>query len=171
MSVDLSWGIPGEDFRQLTERFTNLERSFDDFREPFGDMMGVLEDEARYRFASQGAHGTGEKWHKLDTWYAARKAAKYGTRPILMASGALARSLTDRKDPNALAVIKKLEMARGSKLQVGKAGEWNLGLLHQLGAPRANLPIRRILALSKRAQGQISDIFARWFYRQGEGRI
>lgn len=169
MVADFEWRVPGEGFRRLGRRFTNLEDAFTDYRDLWPDVMGVIEDEMRFRFATEGRQGTGRPWAALSESYEPVKLAKWGNRPILVASGALADSLTNRDAAGAIAVMEPLQMIRGTDLQVGSADQWNLGLLHHFGAPRANLPARIIMVLSGVAQNRITRIIADWLRRRGRG--
>jgi hypothetical protein len=158
---DLRWDVAGE--TQLRRRFTHLERSFDDLREPFTGALGVIEDETRHQFGAEGDPA----WAPLSAAYADRKQRRWGHVTKLIASGALALSLIERWAKGAIVEIEPDYLRRGTSLLVGKARKWNLGLLHQRGT--RTMPARKPLRLRASAQDRILRIFRDWFWRQGEG--
>ncbi len=78
----------------------------------------VLEGSLRRQFDTQGANSGG--WAALSPAYAKSKAVQYPGQPILRASGALYRSLTDPFDSNAIFLIRPTEMVRGTRLPYAK---------------------------------------------------
>jgi phage gpG-like protein len=170
MVLDLSWQVSGE--AQFHERFDRIERAFDDLREPLTDIMGVVEEEAAHQFRTEGEPA----WAKLREPYATRKRRRWGATGILVASGALRASLTNRHARGAIFEVTRTSMRRGTSLTVGSKHKWNLGLIHQLGAPRVRtadgkgLPKRPPLRLRATAQRKMSKIIVDWLYRKGEGR-
>lgn len=162
MVFDLHWEVAGD--VQLGRRFTDLERSFDDFSEPLTEAMGVVEEENEHQFQSEGDPG----WPELSDQYAARKRRIWGDKPIMEASRALRRSLTDRSAAGAIAEVTPTMMRRGTGLEVGTKRKWNLGLVHQK-PKRKGAKERPTMRLRKRAQQRITRIFHDWFGRHGEG--
>jgi phage gpG-like protein len=163
-AIDIEIAAPN--MTPLHARFTNLEIRLTDFREPFGKVVDVLDDEARHQFSSEGD----PRWPALSDAYKARKQRAVGHTALLVWSGALALSLIERWARGAITVIEPLEMRRGTSLQVGKKRRWNLGLIHQVGAPRAQVPPRPPLMLRKTARSRIRDIFEKWLNSLGEGK-
>jgi len=148
--------------------FENLDRRFNDFRPAFRQMVPVIEEENRHRFEVEGDPPW--KPYKKDKQghdaYRRYKLRQVGHDWLLMWSGALAASLTRSGAKGAIVRIGKLELARGTGLQVGKGGEWNLGLLHHEGAPRANLPARPIMVLREQAQLRLIEIFSDFLWQE-----
>lgn len=136
-----------------------------DFSKPLTEAMGVVESENQYQFDVEGA----PRWKKLSDAYKARKRRIFGFTNKLVATGALFASLVKRWAAGAIAVVTPDEMRRGTSLTVGTKRRWNLGLIHQLGAPRASIPARPMMRLRRRAQAAIVGIFHRWLTELGEG--
>lgn len=67
-------------------------------------------------FGSEGAQGASGKWEPLSVPYAARKTKKWGSVPILQASGRLYKSLTQRGGPDAVYETAPQEMTIGTKV-------------------------------------------------------
>lgn len=69
--------------------------------------------ELKEQFSSEGAAGVGGKWKELSSPYKERKAKKYGSVPILQATGKLYRSLT-RDGGDSVVDYQPLEMSLGT---------------------------------------------------------
>jgi phage gpG-like protein len=161
-SFDLNWTIAGE--RQLARRFTRLAMTLSNYARPLARMArDVIYPEIRHQFQAEGDPG----WDPLSAAYAAWKARKYPGKPKLQATGALLASLTNRRAKHAIYTLTKDELIIGTSLRTPD-GEWNLGLLHQLGAPKAKLPARPMMRLRESAQTRAVEIFARWLWEEGQ---
>ena len=162
-NVSLEWSIAGHvEFRRP---FVDLDRRFRDLRPAFRDMMDVVEDETRHQFDVEGD----PPWAALNEQYAARKLAKHGHQTKLIVTAALALSLIERWAPGSIARISKLEMARGTALQVGKSKGWNLGLIHQLSAPRVGqhgIPARPMMVVRPEAQTKLTTILSDYLWEE-----
>lgn len=160
-SFNLNWEIAGE--RQLARRFTHLALAPTNFKKPLARMArDVIYPEIRHQFESEGNPG----WAALSAHYRSWKALHYPGKPKLVATGKLKASLTNRKAAGAIYRLTKEELVIGTNLKTPD-GEWNLGLIHQLGAPRASIPARPMMRLRASAQTQAVMIFSEWLYAEG----
>ena len=154
----ISWEIAGE--VQLSRTLTRLALDLHDFREPLKRVgKEVVYPEIKHQF---DVEGDPTKWPALSPGYARWKARHYPGVPMLTAKGGLRRSLTYKGAPGAIYDLTKEQLAIGTSLQT-PGGKWNLGLIHQLGAPRAHIPARPMLKLRVAAQGRAVAIFSDWF--------
>ncbi|HJN17660.1 MAG TPA: phage virion morphogenesis protein [Armatimonadota bacterium] len=160
---DFSYTVAGE--RQVSGLFPRLETQLSDFTEPLTEIMGGVEDETGHQFGQEGE----PDWDDLEPRYEAQKRKRWGEQPILQASHALMLSLTDRSHKDAVAEVTPLSMRRGTSITVGTGRHWNLGLIHQLGAPRANIPARPMMRIRRAFQILARSILADWLFDQGEG--
>lgn len=160
-SFDLNWTVAGE--RQLARRFTVLAMNLSNYARPLARMArDVIYPEIRHQFQSEGD----PQWDALSAAYRRWKALHYPGKQILQATGALLASLTNRRAPHAIYSLTKTMLVIGTDLRTPD-GDWNIGLLHQLGAPRASLPARPMLRLRASAQTRAVEIFARWLWEEG----
>lgn len=123
-----------------------------------GESIAAMATEA---FSNPGLRP--ESWPPLKPETLARKAKKkYGSEP-LVASGALARS------PRVVRTISY--SANEHSVVVGsdrRAGSYSLAGIHQLGAPKANIPARPFFPFSAdgkatpAAIGRVKEILLRW---------
>lgn len=121
--------------RQLDRALTRLNNSVQDLSEVFE----ALGEDFRASEAQQFAHEGYGDWPPLSPGYAITKRRRWGDKPILQASGALRSAITERWTPGNVTIIKPQEAAFGVNL--GKA----YPRFHQTGAPRANLPQRKVI--------------------------
>lgn len=156
-SYQLRWEVAGQ--VQLSRTFTRLALDLRDLREPLRQVAhDVIYPEIRHQFDHDGEPA----WPGLSPGYARLKARRHPGVPLLIASGALRRSLTEPDQPHAIYELTADSLTLGTSLPT-PGGEWNLGLLHQLGAARANIPPRLMLRLRAAAQTQAVVIFENWF--------
>ena len=160
-TFDMEWVVDGD--VQLRRRLVGIDERLQDFSEPFEEMTGVVEDENRNQFATEGE----PRWPKLSDDYAEQKRRRWGFTTILIASGALLGALVHRTARGAIAVIKPTEMRRGSSIEVGKTRKWNLGWLHYRGTD--TMPAREPMRLRPQAQRKMTGIMHRWMTAQGDG--
>lgn len=102
---------------------------------------------------------TAYQWDKTQEKWPGVNSKGY---PLLRASGALERSITQDGDPNSVKVLTKKSLVIGTQVEYG--------VHHQYGAPKANLPMRKFLfidasttestnpALSRRSEAWIKAI-------------
>lgn len=77
---------------------------------------------------------TAYQWAKTQAKWTGVNTRGY---PLLRASGALERSITQSGDTNAVKVITKKSLVIGTNV--------DYGIHHQFGAPKANVPMRKFL--------------------------
>ena len=158
----ISWEIAGE--VQLSRTLTRLAIDLHDFRVPLKQVgKEVVYPEIRNQFGKEGDPG---HWPRLSPGYARWKARHHIGAPMLVASGALRASLTFAGAPGAIYDLTKEQLTIGTSLQT-PGGKWNLGLIHQQGAPRAHIPARPMLKRRVAAQGRAVTIFSDWFAEMG----
>ena len=114
-----------------------------------GDLSGawreiadIIRQALRHQFEVEGD----PDWQPLSPAYAARKARLKPGAPILVFTGQLRSSLTSPSSPDHLQRYGPHFLEVGSTLRTPD-GNYNLGLLHQRGAPAAHLPARPMLRL------------------------
>jgi len=66
------------------------------------------------QFSSEGSAGASGKWEALSPAYAVQKQKKYGSQPILQASGAMYKSLTSSGGPTSVYQEEAQELTLGS---------------------------------------------------------
>lgn len=160
-NYELRWEVAGA--VQLSRTFTRLGAVLRDFRRPLRRLAReVIYPEIKHQFETEG----NPAWPPLSPGYARRKALKYPGRPKLVASGALRKSLVNRNATGSIYTLTKEYLEIGTSLKTPNK-RWNLGLIHQLGAPRAKVPARPMLRLRPEAQTQAVVIFHEWFREQG----
>lgn len=139
-----------------------FDRTFARYDAVFSDLTGIWPDvrdefhkiEAE-QFASEGSAGGGGRWKDLSDRYKAQKIKRYGSKPILQASGALMESLTG-DGPGSYYSATKTEMAVGSVIPYG--------IYHQRGGGK--LPKREPISLSKTQQDRMGYIIGRASVRE-----
>jgi hypothetical protein len=92
--VKLEITVDGE--RETLEAFDKVERGTIDLRE-LGTWDWVQREfykAVEHQFETEGGAGESGKWQELSTPYAEIKRAKYGEKPILLASGGMYTTLT-----------------------------------------------------------------------------
>ena len=94
------------------------------------------------QFKSEGEEG-GARWKELTPAYAKFKEVAFPGKPILQRTGDLARSLTNRNDPNAVCVEERKTLTLGSRL--------NYALFHQTGTSK----------MAARPEIQLTEAFKR----------
>jgi hypothetical protein len=153
--------------RLLHRQLARMSLDLDDFREPLEEAGGAYYDAIKGEFARQGQYGP-QKWPALSEWYARWKATHHPGKTMLRLTDALYRSITDKGDAHAIYELSSHTLRLGTSLETPTGG-WNLGLIHQLGAPRARwgpIPARPIIRNSKGTRTRITVIFTRWLQRK-----
>lgn len=118
--------VDGE--QQLDRGLSRFGKALTDVRPFFETMENVLERSIAQQFATQGAG----RWRPLSARYAAWKASRMGSKPILQASGELMRSFKRRR-------MTKDRLEWGSQLK--------RGVFHHRGTRK--MPQRKIVWLSE----------------------
>lgn len=154
--VRLTFAIAGDTL--LDRRFSRVALDLDDFSDPLRETGHAIHDAIRDQFAAEGSPA----WEPLSPRYAARKARTYPGMPILQATRRLMLSLTDADAPDAVFDVSPTRLILGTDVETPD-GKWNIGLLHQLGAPNANIPARPMIRLPMTARTRITMIFRSWF--------
>lgn len=140
---------------QLDRALNRIAIQVDDFTEPLQASSDIIYAETAHQFATEGS----PDWEPLSEAYARRKSRKFPGEPILRATHRLFLSLTTTGSEGSIHEITKDRLVIGSALMVGK---WCLGLIHQLGAPRASIPARPMLRLRPSARTRIVIAFRDW---------
>jgi phage gpG-like protein len=133
---------------QLDRALNRIAIQVDDFTRPLEQSSDIIYAETKHQFETEGS----PDWEPLSEAYARRKARKFPGQPILRATNRLMQSLINAGAEGAIHTLTKTLLVIGSSLQVGK---WNLGLIHQKGAPRASIPAREMLRLRPSARTRI----------------
>lgn len=130
--------------RQLDRRLVRFGRAVGDMSGPLGDLADAVLAANAEQFDTEGRGG----WAPLSPAYARRKRAKYGDRPILVASGRLRASLTTSPD------VRRVDR---DSMEVGSTVPY--GVFHQRGTKR--MPARPPVALPESFRRDAVRIFQR----------
>ena len=163
-AFDIQFTITGD--VALNRKLGKFESRTLNAKPAFEDILGVIEEAVRYQYRTQGEDAP---WAELSAAYAARKRRQYGVFDlILIASGKLYRSETQRDAPGAIAQAGPDFAMRGTSLMVtSKHRVWNLGLIHQ--KPRAGKrPQRKQFVLRKGDQAKIVTTVRNYIFQQEE---
>ena len=115
MSVRMTFSFYGD--TQLDRTLARIQERPQDARELWETLADRFRAIEARQFKSQGRYGSGG-WAPLSPRYAAWKAKHYPGKGILVRTGALERSLTQR--PFCVEVIEAQNMAVGSNVSYGK---------------------------------------------------
>ena len=170
-SFTISWEVMGE--TQLRRRLVGMSTRTLDARPAFEQIIDVVQDEAKHQFADEGDPPWPEyvMQEGRSSPYLQRKlrpppkGAGHGT--LMVWSGGLALSLTQRWAHGAIVETGPDFARRGTSLTVGKRRRWNLGAIHQGGW--GSVPKRAMLLLRPIAQNRIVRILRDWIFQRGEG--
>lgn len=100
----MKFSIEVEGAKDLKHSFEYVEKGLTDFRQ-LGAWKGVAREFykiLKQQFSSEGGAGKSGKWAPLTPKYAAIKSKKYGDQGILVATGAMRRSLTEQGSANSV---------------------------------------------------------------------
>lgn len=129
---------------KVTQAIENARREAKDLRIPF---KLIAQDFYKSQKAIFGLKGPGQYPDFKPGPYRKRKIKKWGfDYPLLKASGALEKSVTNPSDPNADLFIGKAEIEIGSRI-TDKYGKY-----HQSDKPRKVLPQRKYLFIGPEAK-------------------
>lgn len=81
----------------------------------FPQVLELLEEEEQRQFQAEGAGPNVGHWEPLTPTYAEWKAARYGDKPILEATGTLMDALTRNNSPFASREVSELDFAFGTE--------------------------------------------------------
>jgi phage gpG-like protein len=157
--LNLSFEVEGEvqlnrALGVLIDRTTDLSRLWPQVRDL------VMEDVGK-QFRTEGGHG-GTPWPPLNPIYAAWKAAAYGQKPIMVRTGALLKSLTQRGIGDMLFESGRRGMSYGTHLPYAK--------YHQSpGARRSSLPRRPLIRLTEKTQRGIPKLMQQFLFQSQGG--
>lgn len=127
------------DDREVLAALAQLQRRAADLTPAMRDIAQALESETEGNF--QGQRGPGGGWPALKpaTVEDRRRKGYGGKSPILQRSGALARSIESNYGKT---------FAEVGTNQKTPGGRYSLGAIHQLGAPKRNIPPRPFLPVN-----------------------
>lgn len=109
---------------------------------------------------------SGKKWARL----AASTIRKEGDHPILRNKGGLMRSVTQKRgEVRVFAGMggKEINMAWGHNIKLPVSGGYDKFQIHQLGAPRKNIPARPMIGFRWEDNTHLVRSLAQWIRRQG----
>ena len=131
-----------EEVRLLELQFSDWIDKTEDLSPVFDDLDREYEQEVRKQFQTQGAH-SGHPWPRLsDSTKKQRARLGYGADgPILVRTGDLKKSLTERGDINAIRVVTPRMWVYGTTIPYA--------IFHQSTAPRRRLSRRPMLVITK----------------------
>lgn len=115
-AIDFEVEVTGD--KEIERAFAALTKEVATPDRLWAPLNSVLDASTGRNFNSQGAQSGG--WRALSPAYAKLKAVKYPGQPIMRATGALYRSLTDAFDSNAIFISRPTEMIRGTRLPYAK---------------------------------------------------
>lgn len=136
------------DVSQVVEMFKGIEAGMLDLRQ-LGAWKAVASEFRKVEKEHFGVEGGGRsgKWKPLTAKYAKAKQRRWGTQPILQASGKMYRSLTQAGAPGAVVEEGKQELAIGTSIKY--AG------YHQTGGK--HLPARPPIDLTEEQERRILE--------------
>jgi phage gpG-like protein len=138
--------------------FSAYGREVDDMREPLGQVADVILESVREQFATEGAHGLGEKWHPLEPGYEAWKEQHYPGRSILVRTGELVTQAIDKRRTTTIEPRRLVY-----EIDSDYAG------YHQRGTE--HMPARPIVALTYSDRRDVDRIFHEWLIAIRRGMI
>lgn len=134
--VEMRFSVLGE--QQVARAFEASARDAADMTVPLHDIGGQLLTSISEQLRTEGSHGLGEKWQQLNTAYAAWKRQQVGDEPMLVFSGRMRATLTDR---SAITVTPQ-------RLVYRPTGEHDdVAAIHQEG--EGHMPQRKLVALTQ----------------------
>ena len=145
-------------------QFNRIALDLRDFSEPLREIGHVIHDSIRTQFRREGGV-VGDKWAALKKWYAARKARRYPGKTILRATDRLMLSITSEHAQGSVFEVTPTQLTVGTDVTTPD-GRWNLGLIHDKGAPRANITARPIIVVPTSARTRIRVVFRQWLERK-----
>jgi len=150
MGLNLSFDFYGDS--QLNRTLARVTEDVSDLTDAWEEMADSLLAAEQKQFSSEGSYASGG-WSPLSPKYAAWKARHYPGQPILVATGALSASLTQR--PFGVESIEPHSMAIGSDNEVGG--------YHQNGTDK--MPQRRVVELTGPTRAEWVKIAQRHVFR------
>lgn len=132
------------DKSEFNRGFNKLENTLDDFSPVWKEVQTEFYKIEREQFDSEGRAGESGKFKPLSPAYERVKQAKFGSVPILTASGRLYKSLTSETS-DSVVITNKQDAAFGTNLPYAQA--------HQKGA--RNLPQRKPIDISSKQQNRL----------------
>jgi hypothetical protein len=154
--MELSFEIQGG--QKLSRVFPVARAEIDDLTEPMKDSADLVLQTNEETFSREGPGWA----HLARSTVLQRERLGYpGEHPILVRSGRLMRSLTQKGAEGNIYEYGTQHMRAGSVLKV--PGGWNLAMLHQEGTDR--MPARRILGLNiGNLRRNLSRTWEMWLY-------
>lgn len=139
----ISIEIQGE--KDLAVALTRMADDVADLTPYWGDVQQEFYKIEREAFALQGASGKSGRWAALSPRYAVIKFKRWGSQPILTASGALRDSLTSETASSAITRKEKDSLTLGSSIPYGA--------YHQSGTSK--MPARPPISLTENQHAQL----------------
>jgi phage gpG-like protein len=143
--INVSFTIEGE--RQLSRRFHNLKREFDNWTPAFKQAVTTLKDLFSNEVFSSKGGAIGENWPPLDPEYSRWKSMHYPGKGMLERTGEMKRSFQTLYKTDYGAV-------------------WNTAsyfAYHQSNKPRNKIPRRVMMKLGNEQREVVMKIFHRYF--------
>lgn len=140
MPVKISATIEGE--KQVSALLEKGGSRLSNMRKPLAATNLYLRKEIDSNFGAQGTI-LGSKWQPLNATYAAQKRRRYGSKPILEATGKMRKGFKSSVSPRRLVIKNDVKYFR----------------YHQSNRPRRILPRRPMLNVSPTQQSKIYQIF------------
>jgi phage gpG-like protein len=154
--ITLKFNFAGQD--QMIRSIQNLGDALHNFRNALEECSEDFYREMKEVFESEG-QSIGKPWAPLNREYQKRKEELYGAnKGILVRTGALKKSLTDRHDSNAICEVGNTTLKLGSKVKT-EDGRIQLVILHQYGWDKPEIVPDRAHALKWGANS--SPIYAK----------
>jgi phage gpG-like protein len=144
-------------FKIEVEGQAAFNRGFNEVTETISDLTPIWKPVQREfhkiereQFESEGSKGASGQWQQLSQPYEQIKLEKYGSKPILEATGRLKRSLTE-ENSDSIAEFGRQDAAFGTSVPYGR--------FHQKGNDR--LPARAVISLSDRQKERLARAMRR----------
>jgi len=125
------------------------QRKYPDFTGP--KIAQTWQDPGRPWMRTRDGSMTAYQWAKTQAEWPGVNTRGY---PLLRASGALERSITQDGDTNSVKVITKKSLVIGTNVEYG--------IHHQFGAPKANVPMRKFLFIDASTDQRLSRRSEAW---------
>ena len=149
--IRLSFEVDASSLNKATAQFARAAR---DYRPVWSRVAGVIYEDMRGRFESEGA-GT---WAKLSPSYRAWKLRHYPSQAIGQLTGSLMRSVTSQSAPGSIYEEGRLTLTLGSSIK--HAGWFSHGT--------RRMPARPVYVISSNAERGVNEqVFA---YLEGEAK-
>lgn len=138
------------DSREIDAAFAKLSDRMSDLTPVMQNIGEYMRGETDANFANQRSPD-GSPFKFLNPRYARQKEKRKGIRSILQFSGSLRASIAYQVEPDGSGV------AIGTNIKT-PGGGYSLGIIHQEGSTKRNIPARPFLGVSKENEIEIVSI-------------